>query len=187
MKTDTHWTDIGAFYAYQRTVEALARLDRIAEPLLASLNYYQTDVQSYQGGDLAVRMLFAPWRFPDERITLRPYPTLPEISVVNVRDGYRTYSNVAGKGNLLLLGDSFSGSLGEFFARHFARVDHYFHGDALEDLRFRGDLIAQSQADVVLVEIVERHLPQLLLEPHELFRACGGGDARASTGRVDGI
>ena len=187
MKTDTHWTDIGAFYAYQRTVEALARLGRIAEPQLASLNYYQTDVQSYQGGDLAVRMLFAPWRFPDERITLRPYPTLPEISVAHVREGYRTYSNVAGKGNLLLLGDSFSAALGEFFARHFARVDHYFHGYALEDLRFRGDLIAESQADVVLVEIVERHLPQLLLEPHELFRACGGGDARASTRRVGGI
>ncbi len=161
---------------------------------------FGVDGSPYGGGSLELReqapfpMGWAPHmfrrmsgRFPDERITLRPYPTLPEISVAHVREGYRTYSNVAGKGNLLLLGDSFSAALGEFFARHFARVDHYFHGYALEDLRFRGGLIAESQADVVLVEIVERHLPQLLLEPHEHFRACGGGDARASTGRVGGI
>ena len=174
MKTDTHWTDIGAFYTYQSIVETLANVSRISQPQLASLSYYQADVVPYQGGDLAVRMLFAPWRFPDERVTLRPVSTLPKISSINVSEGYRIYSNPAGKGRLVLLGDSFSSALGGFFAQHFAQVHQYFHHHGIEDLRFRGDLIARSQADVVLVQIVERHLPQMLLEPYELSRACSG-------------
>ncbi len=60
LKTDTHWNDLGAFYVYQMIIEALSHSRTIPHLEFASLDQYDIDVKPYQGGDLAVRMLFSP-------------------------------------------------------------------------------------------------------------------------------
>jgi hypothetical protein len=58
-KTDTHWNQLGAFHVYRKIVQAVERAHRVSRPELASLAHYDIVVQRYEGGDLAVRMLFS--------------------------------------------------------------------------------------------------------------------------------
>jgi alginate O-acetyltransferase complex protein AlgJ len=173
LKTDTHWNDLGAFYVYQTIIEALARTRSIPHPEYASFDQYDIDVQPFQGGDLAVRMLFSPWSFPDELVILHPKPTLPAVSVSVVDDIHSIYRNPKGKGRIVLSGDSFSPRLAAFLAEHFEEVNHYNYTlSAFEDLAFNGVQVADAAADVAIVEVAERHLPILLKEPKQLARVC---------------
>lgn len=171
-KTDTHWNDLGAFYVYQAIIAALARTRGISHPEYASLDQYDIDVRPYQGGDLAVRILFSPSQFPDELVILHPKPTLPAVSLSIVDDVHHIYRNPKGKGRLILWGDSFSPPLAAFLAEHFEEVHHYNYTLSTDELAFKGVQIADARADVAIVEVVERHLPLLRNEPRQLARAC---------------
>lgn len=175
MKTDTHWNDLGAFYVYQAIIEALARTRSIPHREFALLDQYDIDVQPYQGGDLAVRMLFSPWRFPDDLVILHPKPTLPPVSLSIVDDVHHIYRNPKGQGRIVLSGDSFSPRLSAFLAEHFEEVHHYNYTLSTNELVFNGGLVADAGADVAIVVVAERHLPDIRKEPRQLARACGPG------------
>lgn len=167
-KTDTHWNQLGAFHAYRKIVQALERTGRVSRPELASLAHYDLVVQRYEGGDLAVRMLFSPWRFPDRDVILRPRPEVPAISATGPADGGWTITNAQGRGALLLEGDSAAPPLADFLARHFESVV------IPETGRFDGEVVARHRPDVVLLEVAERNLNRLAREPRQLARACDG-------------
>ena len=165
-KTDTHWNQLGAFHAYRKIVQALERAHRVSWPDLASLAHYDVVVQRYEGGDLAVRMLFSPWRFSDRDVILRLRPEMPTVSSAIVAGGGRMITNTQGQGRLVLEGDSFAPPLADFLARHFATVL------APETGRFDGEVIARHRPDVFLLEVAERNLNRLAREPRQLARAC---------------
>jgi alginate O-acetyltransferase complex protein AlgJ len=165
-KTDTHWNQLGAFHAYRKIVQVLERTRRVNRPELASLAHYDVVVQRYEGGDLAVRMLFSPGRFPDHDVILRPRPEVPAVSSDVVVGGGRMLTNPQGTGRLLLEGDSFAPPLADFLARHFATVL------VPETGRFDGEVVARHRPDVVLLEVAERNLNRLAREPRQLGRAC---------------
>jgi hypothetical protein len=165
-KTDTHWNQLGAFYAYRKIVQALERARRLSRPELAALAHYDVVVQRYEGGDLAVRMLFSPWRFPDRDVVLRPRPDVPAVSSTLLADRGQMLTNPQGMGRLLLEGDSFAPPLADFLARHFATVL------VPETGRFDGAVVARHQPDVVLLEVAERNLNRLAREPRQLARVC---------------
>lgn len=165
-KTDTHWNQLGAFYVYRKIVQALERAHRLSRPELASLALYDVVVQRYEGGDLAVRMLFSPWRFPDRDVILRPRPDVPAVSSALLADRGQMLTNPQGMGRLLLEGDSFAPPLADFLARHFATVL------VPETGRLDGEVVARDRPDVVLLEVAERNLNRLAREPRQLVRAC---------------
>lgn len=165
-KTDTHWNQLGAFHAYRKIVQTLERARLVSRPELASLAHYDVVIQRYEGGDLAVRMLFSPWHFPDRDVLLRPRPEVPAVSSAPLADRGWTVTNAQGKGRLLLEGDSFAPPLADFLARHFKHVV------VPETGRFDGEVVARHRPDVVLLEVAERNLNRLVREPHQLARAC---------------
>ena len=168
-KTDTHWNKLGAFYAYQEIVKILERAKEISRPELASLEYFNVVVTPFQGGDIATRKLFSPWRFPDEVVSLRPKSAVPEITVTEIDDEHSVYKNSHGKGHIVLVGDSFLPQLADYLGRHFEQLDVY------QSSEVDGAFMAQHKADVMLFERVERYLPMSLLsEPKHLASVCGG-------------
>jgi hypothetical protein len=171
-RTDTHWNALGIFHSYRGVVEALARANAIDRPELAALTNYDLTTLPYAGGDMAQRVLNAPWRFPDSDVVLTPKPPLA-TAVQTIGSDRITFANPAGKGRLLIIGDSFAPLMAHFLARHFAEVT------VLErvywTLAFDGAMTAALRADVTLLETVERTLPDLATAPRNLERACAAG------------
>ena len=56
--TDSHWNDLGAFIAYQKIVEVLAKADLIDRPELATLDGVEIHAEASAGGDVATRLLY---------------------------------------------------------------------------------------------------------------------------------
>jgi len=168
-RTDTHWNALGALTVYQKVVAALARANAIHRPELAALGRFALRSEPFQGGDLAVHILFLPWQFADERIVLRHTDGEPQF-MVDGRLRHQVLVNPRGRGRLLLQGDSFAVSLAPLLARHFGEVVLLSTpgGSPVVD----GQLSARLKADVTLIEVVERHLGDLVLPPRNLDRAC---------------
>jgi alginate O-acetyltransferase complex protein AlgJ len=165
-KTETHWNDLGAYYGYVAVVSKLARLMPIANPERIALDNYRMTVESYAGGDMATRVLFSPWRFPDENIWLTPKEPIAGPGQVQVEEGHFVYRNPRGSGRLVLFGDSYATQLVPFLAQHFEEV-HRYAADAID-----GGLAARHRPDAVLFETLESYAPRLLLPPIGLERAC---------------
>jgi hypothetical protein len=114
-------------------------------------------------------MLFLPWNFSDQRVVLRGAPE-PGRPAPSERDRVIAL-NPQGKGKLLVFTDSFGPLLALPLARHFERVE-MLQRPAWPAV-FDGEQIARSKADVVMIEIVERNLPELTQPPRALENACG--------------
>jgi len=175
-KTETHWNWLGAYYAYRALLEKIASELPVAHPELASFDNYHMAVGPYEGGDMATRVLFSPWRFPDEDILVAPnVTTIPDMGQRPVGDFF-VQRNPRGSGKILLLGDSFAIYLVPFLANHFREVYRVVAE------RFDGSLIAAVHPDLVVLETVESYLPRLLLPPLNLERTCDVRSTAAERG-----
>jgi hypothetical protein len=168
--TDSHWNDLGAFIAYQKIVSTLAMNNAIDRPELATLEGVNVRVEDVAGGDVATRMLYLPWNFPDQNVVLRDLPSAP-LSL-DVRRDRVVITNAQGKRKLLILADSFGPPLASLLARHFAEVEMLSR--PTWPAAFDGALAAEHKADVTILEIAERSLPELLQPPTRLDRTCAG-------------
>ena len=83
--TDSHWNDLGAFIAYQKIVSVLAAADRIHRPELATLDGVEIHAEAAAGGDVATRLLYLPWNFPDQNVVLRGGSQLPLVGARRTR------------------------------------------------------------------------------------------------------
>jgi hypothetical protein len=137
----------------------------IPHPELVALDNYQVTVKPYPGGDMATRVLFSPWRFPDEDVRLTPKGPRAD-PLVQVEHGHFVTHNPNGIGQLVLFGDSFATQLVPFLAQHFEDV-HRYVGEAMN-----GAIIARHHPDAVILETVERQADRLLLPQIDLPRAC---------------
>lgn len=169
--TDTHWNELGTYHAYRAVVEALVRANAIHRPERAAFENYDLHIRPFEGGDMATRILYLPWRFPDAIPTLQPKPPLRSAVKTEEPTLFR-YVNPDGEGRLLIHGDSFGPPLAAFLARHFAEV--ILLPRTVWPLAFDGALTAKLRADVILVETAERFLPSLATPPRNLEQACGG-------------
>jgi hypothetical protein len=166
--TDSHWNDLGAFIAYQKVVSSLAATNGINRPELATLEGVTIHAEAAAGGDVATRLLYLPWNFPDQTVVLRGGA---QRSLSVRADGDRVIvSNAAGRGKLLLFADSFGPPLAMLLARHFAKVEMLSR--PTWPALFDGALVASTRADVAIIEIAERSLPELLQAPARLDQVC---------------
>lgn len=169
--TDSHWNDLGAFIAYQKIVSAFAQEKVIARPELATLEGASIEIEPFAAGDVATRILYLPWNFPDQRVVLKGGQSAPALSVKS--DGDRALiTNPEGRRRLLIFADSFGAWIGHLLARHFNEVE--ILSRPTWPALFDGERVAEEKADVALIEIAERSLPELLQAPRALERACRG-------------
>ena len=173
--TDSHWNGLGSFIAYQKIVSVLAAVDRITRPDLATLEGVEIRAEATPGGDVATRLLYLPWNFPDQNVVLRGGGPLP--SSVRAGDDRVIVSNAEGRGRLLILADSFGPAFAVLLGRHFAEVEMLSR--PTWPARFDGALAASANADVTIIEIAERSLPELLQAPVRLEQVCPPGSRRA--------
>jgi hypothetical protein len=164
-ETDTHWNDLGAYYGY---VAVMRKFGPIlpGRPEVRPLDEYQLVARPYGGGDMATRVLFSPWRFRDEDVSLLPKGPLWIQGEIRIDDRHFVARNPSATGRLVLIGDSFAERIVQFFAQHFNEVHRY------AGTTFDGSIIARHQPQLVLLEVAERYLDALLKPPVELARAC---------------
>jgi alginate O-acetyltransferase complex protein AlgJ len=165
-KTESHWNQLGAYYGYRAIIAALGQTMPIAHLELAALDNYQISVGPYPGGDMTTRVLFSPWTFKDENVSLTPKNMPLPQREVQFSDRDFITRNPQGKGRLLMFGDSFANGLVRYLAQHFAVV-HRHVGVAID-----GALVAQTQPDAVLFVTVERHAYRLITPSVRLDLAC---------------
>jgi alginate O-acetyltransferase complex protein AlgJ len=165
-KTETHWNFLGAYYGYVAIIEKIAPMVKLAHRELTSLDNYQITAEPYPGGDMATRVLFSPWRFADENVSLHPKLPIEGPGQVQIDQVHFIYRNPRGTGRIVLFGDSFATYLVPFLAQHFAEVHRYVGEE------FNGSVVARHRPDVVLFETLESYAPRLLLPPIDLDAAC---------------
>ena len=143
-KTDSHWNELGAFYAYRAIIAALAQSMPLGDLTLASLMQYAIDVKPFEDGDLSVNLLSSPERFKDVQVLLHHEPA-----------GAGLTAKLGGQ--LLMVGDSFAGGLRRYMELHFAESRFVSFGDLpVPPPRADG-----PQPSVVIFEVVERYLTNI--------------------------
>ena len=164
-KTETHWNELGAFHGYRIIMNALGRSIALPHPETLELNRYDVTSAPYAGGDMAVRVLFSPWRFSDENVMVRA--KMPgRIEISQVAHDHTLYRNPQGEGRLVIFGDSFIHTLMPFFAQNFAEVHRY----SAEEVN--GATAASHQPTAVIYQMVERHAERLLRPHRALETLC---------------
>ena len=151
-KTDTHWTHEGALHAYQVMVRHLNN-GGFDLPLIDK-SYLKNKPSHKFSGDLA-KMLKLEDTFKEQRDDLFAYKAYQ----TNIRDK-----------SLLLLGDSFSGNMQQYWPYSFKSVIFKHHNWGNINLT----QIRKAKADVVILQIVERGLICTLdlLPDDETSEAC---------------
>ncbi|WOI53141.1 DHHW family protein [Parvularcula sp. LCG005] len=155
-RTDTHWTGWGAYTAYRAAMSAMQKtgfdLAILPEDRLAMR------LERDKLGDLVA--LLGHGRYTEDRPIWsvmdpgpvrtskvdRPNSALPIPTRIMVRD--------PGGPTLLIIGDSFSPFMAEYFAQSFGTVVLFRHEAGVVDL----SELEEFQPDVVLFEVVERML-----------------------------
>jgi alginate O-acetyltransferase complex protein AlgJ len=162
--TDTHWNDRGAFLAYQQIIDAVHR-QVPAVPPARDRSEFKATSRMLSGRDLAA-IIGLKWVIPEEDLQL--VPKVPHAyRVVDppgewATSGYgRIVTEIPGSTlpRAVIFRDSYVSALAPYFSEHFSRVVY------LWQYNFDADVVRQEHADVVIQEIVGRHLHNFIPSP----------------------
>lgn len=172
-KTDTHWNDAGAFYAYRKIIQAIdGRLaDWHSEPW--ELSEFDVVSENGKGGDLALLMGLQD-TLTEDRISFRP--RIPRRAEKVVLPSYlgrvwvlsnRTLDPFAevtpdGRGTMVVFHDSFAGSLIPFLSEHFRRSVYFWRNHP--DYFLLRDVVEKERPDIVVEELLERFIGYMRTE-----------------------
>ncbi len=149
LKEDSHWNNHGALLAFNEVIEKYG----IEE---TNFNILSEETKSEHEGDLTT-MLYPKSTDMDEQIYhefdrdyeyVGRFKSLDDITI-------RTQSET-GKDDILIMRDSFGNFWLDYFARQFNTV-HYSRA-----VPYRVDYIKEEKQEYLLIEIVERNIPNLL-------------------------
>lgn len=162
--TDTHWNDRGAFAAYQAIVDAVrAQNPRVPPPWPRS--DFESGSREVRGQDLAGMMGLSRVMHEDELplIPKRPRQArVVEPEGANPREPIgRLVTEIPGSAlpRAVVFRDSFTDGLAPFLSEHFSRVLYLWQNDV------DPDIVLSEHADVVIQEIVGRHLYSFVPSP----------------------
>ena len=163
-KIDTHWNDRGALVAYQTVIRA-ARLQAPAIPPEWQRDDFAPVTRDIEAGDLAGMMglkrvlreedlALVPKRQRRARV-VEPPGESPEAEVG------RLVTEIPGSTlpRAVIFRDSFTSRLVPFLSEHFSRAVYLWQND------FDAEVIREEQPDVVIQEIVGRHLYGFIPSP----------------------
>jgi alginate O-acetyltransferase complex protein AlgJ len=163
-KTDSHWNELGAYFAYQKVMEKLAK--DFPDLKVAALNEFSIERRDRMGGDLALMLALQKKVFREQIITLKPLAPSPAITV---REGKKLAGFVresiseCPSGTLptaLMVHDSFIHQLRPLLNPHFKRIIYIW--DAR--LNFYPDIVRRENPKIVIEEMTERKLEDLQLQ-----------------------
>lgn len=161
--TDTHWNDLGSFFAYQAIVQSLQAFFPALSP--RPLSDYKIAAQEPKILDLAGIM--GSVSLAEERVTLLPrFKRTARIETLILPSGrHLTFARSENPGmpTALFLHDSFLYSLMQYLSEHFSRA-YYVDVLAGNDM-LPSSWAAQLQPDVVVIVLNEHFLdilPELL-------------------------
>jgi alginate O-acetyltransferase complex protein AlgJ len=155
--TDTHWNDRGAFAAYQSIINAVRAQDpRVPAPWERS--DFDAVSREIEGQDLAGMMGLTHVLHEDELALVPRRPRLAQVvqpKDFNPRESIgRLVTEIPGSTlpRAVIFRDSFTDGLVPFLSEHFSRAVYLWQNDV------DPDDILKEHADVVIQEIVSRHL-----------------------------
>ena len=177
-KTDTHWNDRGALVAYQQIIEAVRR-QTPAVPASWSREDFEPVERVIEGQDLA-RMMGLMRVLSEVELTVVPRRARrarvvePPGAEPAAEEG-RLVTEIPGSSlpRAVIFRDSFGSRLAPFLSEHFSRAVYLWQND------FDSDVVLKEKPDVVIQEIVSRHLYVYSPSP-DLIPASGrsGGSGR---------
>jgi hypothetical protein len=161
--TDTHWNDRGAFVAYRQIVDAVRQQVPAMPPAWSREEFLPIEAE-VEGRDLA--RLVGLTGLPEIDLQLKPRrqrrarvvepigtePTAQVGRIVTEIDDPRLPRAV-------IFRDSFTAGLAPFLSEHFSRAVYLWQND------FDPDAVLAEHPDVVIQEIVGRHLYTFLASP----------------------
>ncbi len=168
--TDTHWNERGAFVAYREIIEALRARVPAIQPA-RDRSTFDAPTRNVEGRDLA-SMMGLKRVLQEEELRLVP-KTPRKYRVIEPAGGYATGGNgliiteipESTLPRAVIFRDSFTSKLAPFLSEHFSRAVYLWQND------FDAKIVADEHPDVVIQEIVGRHLhttypsPELIPEP----------------------
>jgi hypothetical protein len=163
-QTDTHWNNRGAFVAYQRIIAAArARVPRV--PPAWTRTDFEPVARIAPGMDLAgmmglTRVLHEVDLTLVPRRARRAHVVEPAGAAPTAEEGYLvTEINDASLPRAVIFRDSFVSPLVPFLSEHFSRAVYLWQND------FDADVVKREHPDVVIQEIVGRHLYSFIPSP----------------------
>jgi hypothetical protein len=163
-RTDTHWNERGAFAAYQQILQAVRAQDAAVPPAWPGVEF-EPVARDVPGMDLAGMMgLTRVLREEDLRLvprrTRRAVVVEPQGETADAEVG-RLVTEIPGSHlpRAVIFRDSFASPLAPFLSEHFSRAVYLWRND------FDTDEITAEHADVVIQEIVGRHLYDYIPSP----------------------
>jgi hypothetical protein len=169
-KTDTHWNDRGAQVAYEAIINA-ARAQVPSIPPAWTRNDFDPTTALVEAGDLA-GMMGLRRVMKEEDLSLAPKrPRLARVvdppGEEKLAEVGRLVTEIPGSTlpRAVIFRDSFTSRLIPFLSEHFSRAVYLWQND------FDAQAIEQEHPDVVIQEIVGRHLygfvpsPELVPDP----------------------
>ena len=168
--TDTHWNERGAYLAYQQIIEAVRR-QAPAVPPARDRAMFHVQSRLLSGRDLAA---FIGLKRVLHEEDLQLLPSGPRGYVVVEPPGRwatggegRIVTEIPGSHlpRAVIFRDSFTSALAPFLSEHFSRVVYLWQNN------FDAEEVHKEHADVVIQEIVGRHLynfipsPELIPDP----------------------
>ena len=162
--TDTHWNDRGAFFAYQEIINAVHRQLPSVPPARDRASFNATS-RMLNGRDLAA-MIGLKRVLGEEDLQLLPkkgrgYKVVePPNSYATSGEG-RIVTEIPGSSlpRAVVFRDSFTSALAPYLSEHFSRVVYLWQNN------FDADEVLKEHADVVIEEIVGRHLHNFIPSP----------------------
>jgi hypothetical protein len=156
-RTDTHWNDCGAWIAYREIIEAVRRQVPQIAPAWPRTDFAPVRLR-VPAGDLAGMMGLR--RVLDEHIVTLVPRRVRRAQVIEPAGGVLTahhgwlVTEIPGSTlpRAVVFRDSFTSALVPFLSEHFSRVVYTWQQD------FDAPLIEREGPDVVIQEIVSRHL-----------------------------
>jgi alginate O-acetyltransferase complex protein AlgJ len=163
-KTDTHWNDRGALVAYQQVIEAVRRQVAAVPTAWTRVDFAPIE-RVTEGMDLA-RMMGLSRVLRETNLSLRPrrprQANVIEPPGADAADEVgRLVTEIPGSHlpRAVIFRDSFASRLAPFLSEHFSRAVYLWQND------FDADVVAQEHPDIVIQEIVGRHLYGFLPSP----------------------
>jgi alginate O-acetyltransferase complex protein AlgJ len=163
-KTDTHWNDRGAFVAYQQIIGAVrARIP--GTPPAWSRDDFEPAERTIEGLDLAGMMgLTRALHEVDLPLVPRRQRRFQVVEPKDVSapgaEGYIvTTIDDPSLPRAVIFRDSFMSRLVPFLSEHFSRAVYLWQND------FDSDIVTKERPDVVIQEIVGRHLYNFIPSP----------------------
>ena len=163
-RTDTHWNDRGAFAAYRQIIRAMrARVPAV--PPEWTRDDFEPASREVDGGDLA-GMMGLKRVLREEDLPLAPrrrrraVVVEPPGAAPTAEEGYLV-TEIPGSTlpRAVIFRDSFVSQMVPFLSEHFSRAVYVWQND------FDADLVSREKPDVVIQEIVGRHLYGFIPSP----------------------